>query len=262
MITRSALDDAAERLDRAALSGIPCAPVRELIGSDDIDAAYRVQSALVARRIARGAVRVGRKIGLTSPAVQGQLNVDQPDFGVLLDDMAVPAGGRVPAGRLLQPRVEGEVAFRLGRDLDGPLDRATVRAAVASAHAAIEIVDSRVAGWDIRIADTVADNASSGMYVVSERAVPLTDVEPVDVTMVLTVDGEAASEGDGRACLGDPLAALEWLARTTAGYGDPLRAGELVLSGALGPLAGVRPGSDVTVTISGLGEVHASFASG
>lgn len=119
--------------------------------------------------------------------------------------------------RLLQPKVEGEIAFRLGADLDGELDRATVRAAVQSAHAAIEIVDSRVAGWDIRIADTIADDASSGLFVVSERAVPLEEVEPADVTMTLRVNGAEASRGDGRACLGDPLIALEWLARRLRG---------------------------------------------
>jgi 2-keto-4-pentenoate hydratase len=256
------LDDAVERLRRAAADGVPCAPVRDLIGSGDIAAAYRVQSALIAERIGRGAVRVGRKIGLTSPAVQQQLGVEQPDFGVLLDDMAVPDGGTVPPGRLLQPKVEGEVAFRLGADLDGTLDRATVRGAVASAHAAVEIVDSRVAGWDIRIADTVADNASSGLYVVSDRAVPLDEVEPVAVTMTLEVNGQVVSRGSGSDCLGDPLTALEWLARTAAEFGDPLRAGELVLSGALGPMVVVQPGDRVQVEISGLGAVHASFGTG
>jgi 2-oxopent-4-enoate hydratase len=256
------ISNAVARLDGAATSGIPCAPVRELIAADDIAAAYEVQTALIERRIARGARRVGRKIGLTSAAVQHQLDVNQPDFGVLLSDMVVAPGGTVPAGRLLQPRVEGEVAFLLRADLDGPLDRNTVRAAVATAHAAIEIVDSRVRDWDIRIADTVADNASSGMFVVSATGVPLTEVEPVDVTMELRVNGEVASSGDGSACLGDPLNALEWLARTVAGYGVPLRAGELILSGALGPLAPVGPGDTATVTIGGLGDVSASFGAG
>jgi len=257
--TRTALDEAVERLARAAMDGAPCPPVRDLIGGDDIAAAYRVQSRLIARRLGRGAVRVGRKIGLTSPAVQRQLGVGQPDFGVLLDDMTVPDGGVVPMRRLLQPKVEGEVAFRLRADLDGEPDRATVRAAVASAHAAVEIVDSRIAGWDIRIADTVADNASSGLFVVSEHGVSLEEVEPADVTMTLTLNGQVASEGDGRACLGDPLVALEWLARTAAGLGDPLRAGELVLSGALGPMVVAQPGDQVRVEISGLGAVGVSF---
>lgn len=262
MTSSAASDQAVERLERAAADRFPCPPVREIIGGDDIAAAYRVQSALIAHRVDRGAVRVGRKIGLTSPAVQEQLGVGQPDFGVLLDDMAIPDGGIAPMERLLQPKVEGEVAFRLGADLDGRLDAARVRAAVASMHAAVEIVDSRVAGWDITIADTVADNASSGMFVVSTYAVSLHQVEPAAVTMILTVNGRTASQGNGSACLGDPLLALMWLARTAADYGSPLRAGELVLSGALGPMVEVCSGDQVEVTISGLGRVGVSFGPG
>ncbi|MDP9093434.1 MAG: fumarylacetoacetate hydrolase family protein [Actinomycetota bacterium] len=259
MTVSTALADAVERLAIAADTGVPCAPVRDVIGADDVATAYRVQSALIARRLQRGATRVGRKIGLTSPAVQAQLGVHQPDFGVLLDDMVVPDGGTVPLGRLLQPKVEGEIAFRLGADLTGDINGVTVRAAVASAHAAIEIVDSRVAGWDIRIADTVADNASSGMFVISEHAVGLDEFEPVSVEMTLEVNGTSASAGNGAACLGDPLLALEWLARTAAQLDDPLRAGELVLSGALGPMVVVAPGDRVDVQISGLGAVGVAF---
>jgi 2-keto-4-pentenoate hydratase len=144
-------------------------------------------------------------------------------------------------------------------DLDGRIDREKVRAAVASAHAAIEIVDSRIAGWDIRIADTAADNASSGLFVVSELAVGLEDVEPVDVTMSLTVNGQEVSSGDGSACLGDPLIALEWLARVAMEYRDPLRAGEIVVSGALGPMVVVAPGDEMRVQISGLGAASTVF---
>lgn len=262
MTARTALDDAIERLERAAADRIACGPIRDLIRSDDIETAYHIQLATIAHRVARGAARVGRKIGLTSVAVQQQLGVDQPDFGVLLDDMAVRDGGVVPMERLLQPKVEGEIAFRLGADLDRELDRAAVREAVASAHAAVEIVDSRVAEWDIRIADTIADNASSGLFVVSERAVPLDEVEPANVTMTLRINGADASRGDGRACLGDPLTALEWLAHTAARFGDPLRAGELVLSGALGPMVSVAGGDEVQVEISGLGGVRANFETG
>jgi 2-keto-4-pentenoate hydratase len=255
------LDQAALRLEAAQSSGVPCAPVRDLIQADDVDAAYRIQSTLIAHRVGSGAVRVGRKIGLTSLAVQQQLGVDQPDFGVLLDDMAVTVGGIVSAGRLLQPKVEGEVAFRLGAALDGEITPETVRAAVASVHAAIEIVDSRVAGWDITIADTIADNASSGLYVISERGRTLDEVEPKSVTLRLTINGREASVGNGAACLGDPLIALEWLARTAAHYGDPLNAGEVVLSGALGPMVAVTPGDEVSVEISGLGPVSVRFES-
>jgi 2-keto-4-pentenoate hydratase len=126
--------------------------------------------------------------------------------------------------------------------------------------AAIEIVDSRIADWDISYADTVADNASSGLYVVSDVVVPLTEVEPVEVVMSMTVNGEKVSEGQGSACLGDPLLALLWLARTVRDLGDPLRAGEVVLSGALGPMSVVRPGDVVEADISGLGQISVTFA--
>ncbi|MFI6520698.1 2-keto-4-pentenoate hydratase [Spirillospora sp. NPDC050679] len=246
---------AAERLLEAARTGVPAAPVRDLIGSGGA-AAYAVQRRLTAARVAAGARIVGRKIGLTAPAVQAQLGVDQPDFGVLFDDMACERA--VPSDRLLQPRVETEIAFVLGADLaDGPLDAAQARAAVAHAVAALEIVDSRIAGWDIGFSDTVADNASAGMYVLGSERVPLAGFEPASAAMEMRVDGEIAATGTGRDCLGDPLAALCWLARTARDLGDPLRVGQLVLSGALGPMVPVGPGAVVTATVTGLGGVTA-----
>ena len=254
--------EAANRLRQAAVSLTPCDPVRDLLGSTDIAAGYQVQAANLAVRYAQGHRRVGRKIGLTSPAVQQQLGVDRPDFGSLLDDMAVPVGEIVPPHRLIQPKVEAEVAFWLKADLDGPLDSVDeVRAAVASACAAIEIVDSRVTGWDIRITDTIADNASSGLYVLSENVFSLDEVEPVTVDMTLQINGVQVSTGNGAACLGDPLLALLWLARTAKELGEPLRAGEVVLSGALGPMVAVAPGDHVVATISGLGSVETRFSS-
>jgi len=256
----TAVDAAAERLAEAAASGRPCAPVRGLIGADDVGAAYAVQSRLIEARTAAGARVVGRKIGLTSPAVQAQLGVDQPDFGVLLDDMDVSGPEPVPTDRLLQPKVEAEIAFVLGADLaEGPLDDAQVRAAVAYAVPAIEIVDSRVAGWDIRFADTVADNASSGLYVLGKDRRTLDEVEPIEVEMSMSVDGEVVSTGNGAACLGDPLKALGWLALTARELGNPLRAGQVVLSGALGPMHAVSAGSQVTAELTGLGTVTATF---
>ncbi|GAB3203513.1 2-keto-4-pentenoate hydratase [Nocardia tengchongensis] len=234
---------AAERLSRAMLGGEPVAPVRDLIGPDDMATAYAVQRIGVRERVAAGARVVGRKIGLTAPAVQRQLGVDQPDFGVLFDDMdaaAIPAGRRP---RLLQPRIEAELAFVLGADLDAEqLDPVGVRGAVEYAVAALEIVDSRIADWDISFGDTVADNASSGWYVLGGDRLSIEEFEPRDIAMSMTVDGEIVSTGTGSACLGDPLIALAWLARTARAVGDPLRAGEIVLSGALGPMVPLRPG--------------------
>lgn len=255
--------EAAERLLEAAASGVPCDPVRELIGETDVEAAYAVQERLTAARLAAGATVVGRKIGLTSKAVQAQIGVDQPDFGVLFDDMGYAEGDVVPMSRLLQPKAEAEIAFVLKADLaEGDLDVAQVRAAVDHAVASLEIVDSRVAGWNIRFGDTVADNASSGLYVLGSQPRTLEEVEPADVEMTMEINGEQVSTGTGAACLGDPLNALAWLARTARDFGEPLRAGQVVLSGALGPMADVRPGDVVTAQITGLGSVTARFSGG
>ena len=264
--TEAVVLQAARRLEDASRTGEVCAPVRELIGESDLAAAYAVQQTLAARRSAAGARVVGRKIGLTSPAVQRQLGVDQPDFGVLFDDMDVSGISAVPAGTLLQPRVEAEIAFVLGADLDsgdvdgGDLDVATVRAAVDHAVAAIEIVDSRIADWDIRITDTIADNGSSGLFVLGDTRVPLADLEPAAATMRMYADDLLVSEGNGAACLGDPINALLWLARTAQQVGDPLRAGQVVLSGALGPMHSVTGGTTIRTEISGLGTVGVTFA--
>ncbi|MFD3307241.1 2-keto-4-pentenoate hydratase [Streptomyces sp. NPDC058694] len=257
----TAVAEAAARLTRAAREHKPCTPVRDLLGATDISLAYAVQRRVIGDRIAAGARVVGRKIGLTSESVQRQVGVDRPDFGFLLDDMDVTGLPAVPSDRLLQPRVEAEIAFVLAADLDEDnLDVERVRAAVSHAVAALEIVDSRVADWDIAITDTVADNASSGLFVLGQQHVPLGEFTPRDVTMRLYADGELASEGDGAACLGDPLAALLWLARTAREFGDPLRAGQVVLAGALGPLVPTPPGTTVRAEMSGLGVVGATFS--
>jgi 2-keto-4-pentenoate hydratase len=197
---------------------------------------------------------------LTSPAVQQQVGVDRPDFGVLFDDMRYDDGQEIPIGRLLQPKAEAEVAFLLDRDIGDASDPAAVRAAVALAFPAIEIVDSRIADWRIGIIDTVADNASSGVYVIGTRGTPLTSFRPADVVMTMRRGGATVSRGTGRNCLGDPLNALAWLAATAIDVGAPLRAGDLVLSGALGPMIGVAPGDVFDAVISPLGTVSARFS--
>ncbi|MBK3573910.1 fumarylacetoacetate hydrolase family protein [Streptomyces sp. MBT65] len=252
---------AAARLATALDEGRPVPPVRDLLGEHDLAAAYAVQQELARRRLVDGAVVVGRKIGLTSPAVQRQLGVDQPDFGVLFADMDVSGLPEVPSGRLLQPKAEAEIAFVLKEDLtDGDLTPPRVRAAVEYAVAALEIVDSRIADWDITLTDTVADNASSGLFVLAEHRLTLDDFEPRETSMRLYADDVLVSEGNGAACLGDPLNALAWLARTAREFGDPLRAGQVVLSGALGPMVPTPPGTRIRAEISSLGEVTAVFS--
>ena len=256
----ASIEGAADRLLAATITGLPCAPVRDLIGRDDLVAAYAVQRHNVQRRLDDGATVVGRKIGLTSPAVQQQLGVDQPDFGVLFDDMAYDDGAAVPTGAVLQPRVEAEVAFVLNDDLaDGPLDTGQVRAAIDYVVAALEICGSRIEDWDISYADTVADNASAGAYVLGSDRKTLQQVEPKDVVMTMNIDGIDVSTGTGAACLGDPIEAVVWLAHQARDLGQPLREGQIILSGALGPMRPAEPGATVTATITGLGTVSASF---
>jgi 2-oxo-3-hexenedioate decarboxylase/2-keto-4-pentenoate hydratase len=260
-VSAAAIDAAAERLRTAAASGVPCPPVRDLIGRSDLTAAYAVQERLTATRLAAGAIIVGRKIGLTSKAVQQQIGVDTPDFGVLFDDMQFHGGDTIPAGAVLQPRAEAEIAFVLAEDLaDGDLGYGQLRAAIAYAVAAIEVCGSRVAGWDISFGDTVADNASAGAYVLGPERRTLEQFEPKDVTMTMTIDGEEVSVGTGQDCLGDPVNAVVWLARQAREFGEPLRAGQVILSGALGPMVGVAPGQTVRTQISGLGGVQFTLA--
>ena len=253
--------EAADRIALAARNRQPIAPVRTLIGESDIDLAYAVQQELISRRIEAGAVVVGRKIGLTSPAVQRQLGVDQPDFGVLFADMDMSSEPIVPSHRLLQPKAEAEIAFVLKDDLDGEiLSSEEVSSAVDHAVAALEIVDSRIADWDLTIADTVADNASSGLFLLGADRLTLDEFSPRDATMRMYADDTLVSEGDGKACLGDPLLPLTWLARTAAAYGNPLRAGQIILSGALGPMVPAPLGTRIRAEIAPLGEVSATFS--
>ncbi|WVK89581.1 fumarylacetoacetate hydrolase family protein [Dactylosporangium sp. AC04546] len=235
--------------------------MRDLIGRDDVAAAYAVQRRLAAERVAAGATVVGRKIGLTSEAVQRQLGVDRPDFGLLFSDMAYDGGDTVPYHAVLQPRVEAEIAFVLKGDLaDGPLDAAQVRSAIDYATPALEICGSRIQDWDITFGDTVADNASAGAYVLGPVRKKLDQMEPRTVEMQLSINGTLVSTGNGAACLGDPINAVVWLARQARDLSEPLRAGQVVLSGALGPMRPVRPGDSVTATITGLGKVAVTFS--
>jgi len=254
-------DDAASRLIAAEATGIPCDPIVDLLPDGTVDDAYLVQQQVI-ERTRTGARRVGRKIGLTSPAVQAQMGVDRPDFGVLFADMAYGDAEPIPADRLLQPRVEAEVAFVLGRDLpEHPVTTGEVLRATDFVVAAIEVVDSRIRDWQISIVDTIADNASSGAFVLGGSPRLLTDVDDLrDVSMTLTGGGETLSAGTGAACLGHPVNAVVWLANAVAERGVPLRAGEVILSGSLGPLVAVERGTTYEATFTGLGAVRAAFA--
>ena len=254
---------AVARLSEAQTTRVPCAAVRDLIGTGDLEAAYAVQQGLIEARKASGALVVGRKIGATSEAVQRQLGVDQPDFGYLFDVMDVSTDHPISMGTLVQPRVEAEVAFELAKDIapdsESEITLEFVRDAVATAMPALEIVDSRIENWDITFTDTVADNASSGLFVIGRDAKSLDQIEPRDVVMELRINGEVRSSGTGAACLGDPLEALRWLAVQAWRFGDPLRAGHLILSGALGPFVPFASGDRVEASISGFDTLSVEF---
>jgi 2-keto-4-pentenoate hydratase len=254
------LTPVADLLWSAAQTRQPCAPIRDLLQAGGVDAAYAVQEINTKRRLQEGARLTGRKIGLTSVAVQKQLGVDQPDYGMLFADMAVADGEPVPLTSLIQPKVEAEIAFVMARNLDmATPTTADLLQAVDFAVAAIEIVDSRIQNWDIRLVDTIADNASAGMYVIGTQPKRLRDVDLVGCAMTMERKGEAVSTGTGGACLGNPLAAALWLAKTMARVGRPLRAGDTILSGALGPMVPAKSGDAFEVRISGVGSVRVAF---
>jgi 2-oxopent-4-enoate hydratase len=262
--TTPALDaagtEAFDILARARADRRPCPPVRTVLPQGDVDAAYAVQSAWVADRLAAGDRVIGRKIGLTNAAVQAQFGVDQPDFGMLLASMDCPQGAPVDTARLLQPRIEAEIAFVLDRDLDGPdIGPEDVLAATGAVAAALEIVDSRIDGWDISIVDTVADNASAGLFTLGQDRRPPGGLDLAGCPMLLRRGAEEVSRGTGAASLGHPAIAVAWLANTARSYGRPLRSGEIVLSGSLGPIVPVVSGDEFTAEIGGLGRVTAVF---
>ncbi|GGO08061.1 2-keto-4-pentenoate hydratase [Micromonospora parathelypteridis] len=258
------IEAANRELADARNTGKPCPPLRgRLLPEGDVESAYRVQQLQARAWQGRGERRVGAKIGLTSRSVQETFGVFQPDFGMLTDAMAVGDGVEVAIDRLLQPRVEAEIAFVLDKDLPDPqITTVDLIGAVDYVLPAIEIVDSRIAAWDISIVDTVADNASSGLYVLGTTPRRLADIDLRLCGMVLEHAGEPVSVGAGAACLGNPLHAVQWLAGTLARAGDPLRAGDVVLSGALGPMVPVTPGAAYEARISGLGSVRTCFSKG
>jgi 2-keto-4-pentenoate hydratase len=255
-----AIERAAERLSAAQRDRTPCAPIRDLLKVGDVDSAYTVQSRNNDDAVMRGRRPIGWKVGLTSAAVQQQLGVDQPDFGMLFADTEALDDLPFQTSTLLQPRVEAEVAFVLGSDLDVPsVSAIDVIRATDFVVPAIEIVASRIAGWDITITDTIADNASSGAYVVGSRPTPLSAIDLRDVDMQMTGPTGLVSSGSGPACMGHPVNAVVWLANTMCRLGSPLRAGQLVLSGALGPMVTVEPGAVYEATLTHLGSVRARF---
>ena len=236
------------------------APLTEREPSITIEDGYHISRRLLERRLADGEKVIGKKIGVTSKAVQRMLDVHQPDFGWLTDRMRYENGGEMPIGSLLiQPRAEGEIAFLLKKDLVGPgITVADVLAATECVMPCFEIVDSRIRDWKIRIQDTVSDNASSGLFVIGKEQAPA-NVDLITCGMVVEKNGEIISTGAGAAALGSPAICVAWLANTLGGFGIPLQAGEVILSGSLVPLEPVKPGDRMSLKIGGIGSASVVF---
>lgn len=260
MSDNSDIEKFALQLREAAISKVAIDPLRESIGVENIALAYKIQSANNLFRVSKGARIVGKKIGLTSVSVQKQLGVDQPDFGILFNDMEVQNGGTISIQEIMQPKVEAEIAFVLKSDLTKEnLTTTEVIKAIDFALPSIEIVGSRIKNWNIKITDTVADNASASHFVVGHRPTLLRDFDMINCKMEMTINDEVVSTGSGSACLGSPINATVWLANKMVKMGSPLLAGEVILSGAVGPMAQVKAGDLVTASIEGLGSVSVRF---
>ena len=256
------IDGYGEELYRALRERRSVEPLTDREPGITIEDAYQIQLGVVRRKLEREGVRhVGKKIGVTSEVVMNMLSVRQPDFGHLTSEMLLSDGASVPTGEMLLPRAEGEIAFVLGRELRGPgVGPDDVLAATAEVRACFEIVDSRIRDWKIKIQDTIADNGSSGMLVVAGRGVSPRDVDLKTCAMTLEKNGEVVGRGVGAASMGWPVNAMVWLANVLGEYGIPLAAGEIVLSGSLGPLVPVVAGDRMRMESAGIGGCSVSFA--
>ncbi|MBV1906130.1 MAG: fumarylacetoacetate hydrolase family protein [Pseudomonadales bacterium] len=235
-------------------------PLTENYPDLSIAEAYKIQELLVASRLNAGSRIIGRKIGVTSKAVMDMLGVNQPDYGTLLDDMSFERGATIDTGTLVKPRAEGEIAFVLKKNLQGPgVTAADVLAATEGVMACFEIVDSRIADWKIKIQDTIADNASCGVFVLSDRLVSVDNLNLYSCGMVLEKNGEIAGLGAGAATMGSPVNAVVWLANTLGALGIELKAGEIILSGALSAMLDVNEGDFFRMEIGGIGECSVRF---
>lgn len=250
-----------DALYEAMVSRKTIAPLTEQAPEITIDDAYRISLRMLDRRTQAGEFVIGKKIGVTSKAVMDMLDVRQPDFGYLTDAMMYATGADVPVSTdMIQPRAEGEIAFVLKRDLEGPgVTNADVLRATDFVMPCFEIVDSRVHDWKIKIQDTVADNASCGVVVMGDRATAPTAVDLSTCGMVVSLNGEIISTGAGAAALGSPVNCVTWLANTLGSIGIPLKAGEVILSGSLVPLQPVKAGDNMHLAIGGLGQCAVRF---
>ncbi|MFV8162150.1 2-keto-4-pentenoate hydratase [Mycobacterium sp. 134] len=247
-------------LAQAERSRVPMTPLTD--GNPDIDVvdAYEIQLINIRQRVAEGARIIGHKVGLSSKAMQDMMGVDEPDYGHLLDEMEVFENVPVKSSNFLYPRVEVEVGFILADDLPGAgCTEEDVLAATAAFAPAIELIDTRITNWQIKLCDTIADNASSAGWVLGEARVSPKDVDICNIDAVLTNHGEVVAEGRSDAVLGNPVTAVAWLARKVESFGVRLKAGDIVLPGSCTRAIDAPPGSDFVADFAGLGSVRLSF---
>jgi 2-keto-4-pentenoate hydratase len=260
MLSADVRDELAADLAYAERSKVPTKPLTD--GHDEIDVvdAYEIQLINIRARVAGGARVIGHKVGLSSAAMQKMMNVDEPDYGHLLDDMEVFEDKPVEAGRFLYPRVEVEVGFILADDLPGEgCTEDDVLAATAAYAPSIELIDTRITDWKIKLCDTIADNASSAGWVLGKERVSPKDIDIRAIPAVLRRNGEVVAEGRSDAVLGNPVTAVAWLARKVDQFGVRLRAGDIVLPGSCTRAIDARPGDEFVADFDGLGSVHLSF---
>ncbi len=254
------IEEAAKRLREAEENKMVCPPIRDILGETDLNAAYKVQALNANIRRQKGDIAVGSKIGLTAPIVQQKFGIDQPDFGLLWQASQIQNDGTISVRQLMQPKAEAEIAFILKKDLNAEyIEINVLREAIEYAQASIEIVGSRIQNWDIKITDTIADNASASHWVLGDQKVKLEELDLLNCKMKMTNQGALVSEGKGSNCLGSPLLAAQWLANKMIEMNNPLKAGDIILTGALGPMVDIKEGDNFAASIEGLGSVRVGF---
>jgi 2-oxopent-4-enoate/cis-2-oxohex-4-enoate hydratase len=262
MMDEAKINALGDELYQALRTGSTLAPLTDREADITIEDAYHISLRMVNQRVELdGEQVIGKKIGVTSKPVQEMLGVFQPDFGFLTDAMVCEDAADIPiVGNLIQPKAEGEIAFRLKKDLVGPgVTEQDVLDATETIMPCFEIVDSRIDDWKIKIQDTVADNASCGVYVLGKNEVDPRDYDLPNLKMTIYKNGEFHSEGLGSAVQGNPLTAVAWLANTLGEFGIPFKAGEVILSGSLAPLIPVVAGDEMSLEIEGIGGCSCRF---
>ncbi|OMP67215.1 2-keto-4-pentenoate hydratase [Domibacillus epiphyticus] len=235
-------------------------PLTEVMTDFDVKNAYYVQLETIAEKVKAGRKITGKKIGLTSKAMQTLLGVEEPDYGHLLDDMVIENGGAISVKRLLQPKVEAEIAFVLKKTIKGPgITPIDVMKATDYIVPSLEIVDSRIRDWKIKLADTVADNASSGLYLLGGKPAKPSEVDLEMIGMVFEKNGEIVNTGVGAAALGHPASCVAWLANKLSEFDIALEAGEVILSGALSAAVDAKAGDVFTAKFAHIGQVSVRF---